>query len=431
MHVVERKEIMSSRPRWVVWIAVAWIGSPICAAQDQREWSESQIVERFLTLSPQAQELRARVSLAEAEAKTRTVYPNPTVSYSREGAGYNEFFEASQKLPLNGRIRYLRDAGSGAVSVADANREAVLWSLRTDLRVSFYRMVAAQERVRLLMASANEVEQLIRILRQREQEGEGSRYDRVRAERELAELRTEGIAAQALIAAARGKIAGFLPESTQMESVRGALLVPLEPPSLQDLMARAIDSRADYRAEQKSLVRYQLEEQAARRLRIPDPEISAGVKRADVVSGTGPNPFSDVTRTGVVFSLSVPLPLFNSGRYEVGLYQAEQSQAKTRTAVVVRQMQTEIQGAREVLTIRREALVAYQRELASEGAELTRITRVAYEEGEVGILELLDSLRVNRLASLRLLELQATVREAFIELERVVGAELTDGEVRP
>jgi len=61
----------------------------------------------------------------------------------------------------------------------------------------------------------------------------------------------------------------------------------------------------------------------------------------------------------------------------------------------------------------------------------TRITRVAYEEGEVGILELLDSLRVNRLASLRLLDLQEGVREAFIELERVVGAELTTAGGRP
>ena len=49
----------------------------------------------------------------------------------------------------------------------------------------------------------------------------------------------------------------------------------------------------------------------------------------------------------------------------------------------------------------------------------------------MGILELLDSLRVNRLASLRLLDLQAGVREAFIELERVVGAELSNGGVRP
>jgi len=83
---------MSSHPRWVVWIAVVCAGSAMCCAQELSEWSESQLLERFLTLSPQAQELRARISLAEAEAKTRTVYPNPSVSYSREGAGYNEFF---------------------------------------------------------------------------------------------------------------------------------------------------------------------------------------------------------------------------------------------------------------------------------------------------------------------------------------------------
>jgi cobalt-zinc-cadmium efflux system outer membrane protein len=431
MHVVERKEFMSSRPKWVVWVVVVCAGVRICSAQDQREWSEAQIVERFLTLSLQAQELRARVALIEAEGKTRTVYPNPAVWYSREGAGYNAFFEASQILPLNGRVRYLRDAGSAAVSGADASRDAVLWSMRSDLRLAFYRMVAAQERVRLLSASREEVEQLIRILRRREEEGEGSRYDRLRAEREIAELRTDEVAASALIAAARARIGGFLPEGTQVETVRGVLPVPSEPPGLPALTARAIGSRADYRAEQKTLARYEFEEQAARRLRIPNPEISAGVKRADVVFGTGLNSFSEGTRTGVVFSLSVPLPLFNSGSYEVSRVQAEQEQTKARAAVILRQIQTETQGAREVLLLRRDALSAYQRALAAAGVELTRITRVAYEEGEVGILELLDSLRVNRLASLRLLELEAGVREAFIELERVVGTELTSGEVHP
>ena len=247
----------------------------------------------------------------------------------------------------------------------------------------------------------------------------------------MADLRTDVVGANALTAAAGARVNGFLPDGTQVEKVQGALPVLSEPPGLDELRARAIASRADYRAEQKDLARYKLEELAARRLRIPDPQVSAGLKRADVVSGAEPNPFSNLTRTGVVFSLSVPLPVFNSGRYEVARYQAEQEQATARAAVLARHIQTEIRGAREVLTIRRDALAAYQRELESAGVELTRITRVAYEEGEVGILELLDSLRVNRLASLRLLELQAGVREALIELERVVGAELTTNGGRP
>lgn len=415
---------MVLKPRWVF-----WIGMPaICFAQAQQEWSEREIIERFLTLSPQAQELRARVALTEAEAKTRAVYPNPSVSYSREGAGYNEFFEATQTLPLNGRVRALREAGAAAVSVTDATREVALWSLQSDLRLAFYRMVAAQERVRVLSTSAEEIDQLIRLLRQREDEGEGSRYDRLRAEREVAELRTDAVSAGALIAAAGARLSGYLPEGTEVRRVQGALAVSAEPPGLDELVARAMNSRADYRVEQKTVARYKLEEQAARKLLIPDPQFSAGVKRGDVTSGQLPDPFANATRTGVVFSLSVPLPVFNSGRYEVARYQAEQEQAQARAAVLVRQIRTEVQGAREVLTIRREALAAYQRQLQSAGVELTRITRTAYEEGEVGILELLDSLRVNRLASLRLLDLQAGVREALVELDRVVGVEL---EVRP
>lgn len=421
---------MSSHPRWFLCIAIAGFGVTICSAQDQREWTEAQIIERFLTLSPQAQELRARSALTEAEAKTRTVYPNPSLSYSREGVGFNEFFEASQTLPLNGRIRYLREAGAGAVAVTEANREVSLWSLRASLRVAFYQMVLAQERARQLSASASEVEQLLGILRQREQEGEGSRYDRLRVERELGELRTDRVAANALIAVARARISGFLPEGTQVQSVRASLPASFDLPAIEELMTRAIASRADYRVEQKIQTRYKLEEDAARQLRIPDPQISAGVKRADVVSGVGPNPFASAARTGIVFSLSVPLPVFNNGRYEVARYQAEQEQSKARAGVLVRQIETEIQGAREVLSIRREALASYQNQLESAGSELTRITRVAYEEGEVGILELLDSLRVNRLASLRLLDLQAGIREALIELERVVGVELASSEVR-
>ena len=131
-----------------------------------------------------------------------------------------------------------------------------------------------------------------------------------------------------------------------------------------------------------------------------------------------------MARSGFAISVSVPLPIFNKGQYEVARYQAEQEHANARLAVLARQIRTEIQGARDVFAIRRDALAVYQRELHSAGTELTRITQVAYQEGEIGILELLDSLRVSRMASLRLLDLQAGVKEAFIELERMVGEEV-------
>src|SRR5204863_10057941 len=132
----------------------------------------------------------------------------------REGAGYNQFIEASQTLPLAGRIGYLREAGAATVAVAEANREAALWSLRGDLRQAFFRMAASQERVRLLSDGAREVEQLIVVLRRRENEGEGSRYDRLRSERELYEIRVVVTTARSLVVAASARLAGSNTEGT-------------------------------------------------------------------------------------------------------------------------------------------------------------------------------------------------------------------------
>jgi cobalt-zinc-cadmium efflux system outer membrane protein len=66
----------------------------------------------------------------------------------------------------------------------------------------------------------------------------------------------------------------------------------------------------------------------------------------------------------------------------------------------------------------------YRKELAETGPELVKIATIAYQEGDVGILQLLDAYRVQRSAQLRLLEIQAGVKEVQIELERVVGEEL-------
>ena len=415
---------MSFQPKWLAWTALLYCAHPTCRAQAIKLWSEAEVIEQFQTQSPQARELRARVAVAEADARARTVLPNPAFSYSLEGAGYNAFFEFSQILPVSGRIHYLREAGAAAVSAADANREAALWSLRSDLRVAFYRMVAAQAQANTVSTGAAEVDQLIRLLRKREEEGEGSRYDRIRAERELTELRIDLTGARSQIAAAGARLSAFLPEGTPVRAARGELGVPAETPGLEVLVRVGMNARADYRAEQRSVARYQIEEQAARRLRIPEPLFSAGLKRAEEFTVTPSNQFSNPTKSGIAFGVSIPLPILNKGQYEVARYRAEQGAAAARLAVLAHQIHTEIEGALNVVDIRRDALAAYQHELESAGTELTRITRIAYQEGEVGILELLDSLRISRTANLRLLELQASLKEAFIELERVVGEEI-------
>ena len=385
----------------------------LCPAQ---EWTESSVVQKFLDQSPQARETRARVAIAEAESRGRSLYANPSVSYTREGAGFTEFFQAAQTLPVTGRLQLLRQAGSSLVRATEADGAFSLWQARSSLRQAFYRVLASQERETIYSAGLEEIQGVIRVLRDREREGEGSKFDRLRAERERAELLAELALLRAATALERGQVLAFLPADTPLTIVSGEIETPSHVLDAADLTRRALAVREDYHAEQLRIEQYGLEQRAAGRLRYPEPILSAGLKRADVGQRGAVN--------GPAIGITVPLPLFNKGQTEVARLSAQQERASARLQLLAQQIRAAVTGTVEAFNVRLWARDEYRAELASTGPELVRIATLAFQEGEVGILQLLDAYRVQRLARLRLLDIQAGVKEVQIELERVIGEEV-------
>ena len=412
---------LPSRAAASVLIAVAIIGpwgAQPCLAQ---EWTEASVVGKFLDQSPQAREMRARVALAEAEARGRTLYANPSVNYSRESAGFTEFFQAEQMLPVTGRLKFLRQAGASSVRAAESEGAFSLWQARSSLRRAFYRVLASQQRESLYAGGAQELDSVIRILRDREREGEGSKFDRLRAERERAELRAEIALIHAGAVLERAQLLSFLPPATPVATVSGQLESALPPLSSGELVQKAISLREDIRAEQRRAEQYGFEQRAAERLRFPEPVINAGLKRADA----GQRAFGQSSAvSGPVFGISVPLPLFNKGQAEVARYAAERERVAARLQILTQQVRAAVEGSVEAFNVRLQARDEYARELAGTGPELIEIAKVAYQEGELGILQLLDAYRTHRTAQLRMLDMYAAVKEAQIELERTIGEEL-------
>lgn len=384
-----------------------------CRAQ---EWTEAAIIETFLAQSPRAREARASVAIAEAEARGRSLHSNPSVNYSREGAGLTEFFQAEQALPITGRRKLLRQAGSSLVRATEADGAFSLWQARSSLRQSVCRLLASQEREAIHASSLKDIEDVIRVLRDREREGEGSKFDRLRTDRERAELLAELALVRAETVLERAQVRAFLPPGTSLTTVSGQIEMPLLALNAEELTRRAFTVREDYRAEQQRLEQYRLEQQAAERLRFPEPVLNAGLKRADAGQRG--------TAHGPVIGITIPLPLFNQGRTEVARSTAEQERASARLQVLSQQIRAAIQGTVAALNVRLRARDEYRAELAESGPELIRIATIAYQEGEIGILQLLDAYRVHRQTQLRLLDIQAVVKEAQIELERVVGEEI-------
>jgi outer membrane protein TolC len=399
---------MPTRTQVCAWIAGLGLVVPsLVMAQDR---TEREIVDLIVSEGPQAQAIRAETEVVRREQHARLAYPNPGVMYTREGAGFTEFLQVEQSLPVFGVRAALSRAGRTAAAAAEADRDARLWILRSEARAAVARLTAAQGRLEATESHARDVERLMDILRTREREGEGSRFDRLRAEQELRDA--EQLVTSAAVAAieTKAQVSAMLPPHVAVGRVIGSAADVQHPaPALDALVTRAESSRAELRALQRSAERAAIESDAARRARLPSPTVFGGLKRAD--DGAGQS-------QGAVFGVSASVPLFDTGGREAARWAAERARVESERAAIEHQIRAEIGRASEALTLR-QAAVSSDREAS--GEELMRIAEVGYREGEVGILELLDAIRTASRARTRSIEIRLDARLAQIALERAVG----------
>ncbi|MFA5354130.1 MAG: TolC family protein [Thermodesulfovibrionales bacterium] len=154
------------------------------------------------------------------------------------------------------------------------------------------------------------------------------------------------------------------------------------PPSffLEELESAALENRPDIRGRASALKAAEASLAFARREAIPSPEIEAGYKRR-----TGG--FS-----GFVFGLSVPLPLFD--RNQGGIARAAAALEEERISLELMKKGAVNEVSVFFSKIRSlEATIADISRQLGRSRELTRIAAISYEEGEAGMLDLLDALR--------------------------------------
>jgi multidrug efflux system outer membrane protein len=204
-------------------------------------------------------------------------------------------------------------------------------------------------------------------------------------------------------------VSALLPQDVTVARIVGVLHQPSAVGSRAELIARAVSMRPEVIALRRAAERADLESDAARRARLPSPTLFGGLKRADD---------GDDRARGGILGVSASLPLFDGGGREGARWAAEQVRADAERLAIEGQIRSDVTRAVNGLTLRQAALARNQE---AAGSELEAIAEVAYREGVMGILELLDALRTALRARLRSLELQFEARLAQIALERAVG----------
>lgn len=392
---------------------------PVAQAAPVLRLTEREALARFQTSDPRIRVLNAGIDEVRATQAERTLWPNPSATFSRESVlgAHDTFLLGRQELPISGRRGHLQTAGRLAVDAAHAGAQLERVQLQADVREAYAALLVAQQREEALQGAITALQALIGILRAREEGGEGSTYDRMRGQRALLDLEAERSLAAGDRARAQGRLAGYLGPGTTPEHLVAAdpltAGVPPAPP-LPALLEEALANRADYRASALSIARFEAERSAAARLQIPVPTLTGGLKQSELGGRAG---------SGYQASVDFSIPLFSRGQAATALATAQKARAQAEADSWRLQIDAEVRAAYNVARIQQDHVTRYQESAAAIAEPLAEIGRVGYEEGELSILELLDAQRQALDARLRILDLAAAARRAAIELDRAIGRE--------
>lgn len=398
----------------------AFAGGILAAALGVRaaELTEKQAVERALGRAAVASADEGRVGAAQAVADEAGLWPNPELSAERERVGGGErrstdtVLRLTQRIDISGRRALAREAALRRVDAARLERKDRRLAIAAEVRRGFAELLSAQEQRSTLARWRERLDSALQVTARLVEQGEAAGYDRRRLEREVEAARLRAQAADADEARARETLASWVDEEPARLRAAGSL-VPADAPPMEALLA-GLESRPDLAAMRAQLDAFEREGRAARRAWIPEIGVGVGRKRVE-----------DSARgdSGLVLSLSAPLPLWDRGQAASERVRFEAQAVRAEHDLKLSQARGQLRGAWQQARALREAAGRAATESLAGSRELSRIAETAYRGGEASLLELLDAYRAELDAQTAAIDLALRARLARIELDTLSGTE--------
>ena len=366
---------------------------------------------RFSLARPELADLaQARLGEADADALEANTWANPTFELARDktGASTETSWQISQPIDFSGR-RGLRSRAAEQRRLAAESENLIRSAERmAEVRRLFYSTLRQQETLRAIQAWTTRFAEIGNVVDKLTRAGETSGYDRRRLVREqrAAEARLAETGAE--LARSRAKLSTLLGQANE-DGVTGRLL-PVAPPTL-DSLRKKLAERPDLAALAAKAEAANADNAATRR-NVPEVTFGIGGKRVD----------DGVSREiGTLFSVSIPLPLFDRQQSGDRRSAAQAMAARAELNLARQSADGELTGLHRQLSQLITAAERYRQDAVAPSAELVRIAESAYWAGESTVLELLDAYKGALEAETTALDLEWKAREARIELDQLTG----------
>lgn len=387
------------------------------AAQEPRTVTLDEALQLFNSHNLELRLARAEAVEAAALARQAAAHPNPTVTGTHEILGRGERNYSETYLNLNQRLEWPATRSARVEAAARAAAAATARLAADSARLAFevkqaYTEAARAEQVERVLRRVTEVFRTgERTAVERYAAGDISLYDRRRIAVERARYETRLAEAALDAAAARRRLALLVaPTGDALQFAPTDTLAGMPPViAAEQALPLAQSRRSEVAAAQAAAEAARAAESVIRRERIPDLTATAGYKTQ-----------SDGL-TGAFLGLSIPLPVLDRRGGAIEAAGARVTAAESRLSLVRRQVENDVRRALETYAalMRRAALL--ETTILAEAADLLDIARVAYAEGEMELIDLLDAAEALWEAQTSEARLRADLWTGYYDVERAVG----------
>lgn len=376
----------------------------------------AEALEAFAENSPALRIARAEAAEIAGRARRYRSYENPAFSLLREDLSHSgeDYWETTaglmQRIEWPGRTVARGAAARHTITGAGARFRADSLQLVFAVREAYVAAWLAEAAERTIGQAAQMIQVVTRAAEQRLEAGDISGYEtrrlrlgRIEAEKDEADAELRTRAARRLLASL------VLPEISLHELGPADAIVGVPPAIASGTPLTALSRRPDLEAAARAVDAARAQNRVATLEWVPDPTLSLAYKE-----------HADGYR-GATVGVDLPLPIFNraGGAREEAV--ARESAATSGLELLRRQAELDLVDASDRYSVARERLEVTGDGIMAEAEVLLSAARVAYDEGEMTLVEFLDATGAFRDARLSALTLRAEAWIAYYNLVRAMG----------
>jgi len=357
--------------------------------------------------------VRQARAIRQAEVRAAGQWANP--EFSAEITRDTPHGDIAVGFPVDiGGVRSRRVAvAKEGLAMADVEEAAAQRDLRRKVRLAFYGLLAADERLVLADSMLKVAGRIKEVAQARFEEGAAPRLDVMEAELSVVRVRTEMDLARSERRAVQADFNALLnrPPGMTVALTGEAFDVPALP-TMDRATSEALASNLDLRAIDREAAIENRQLSLLKAERVPTPTFSVGAAL------NAPGEFDVGAHAGV----SLAIPLFSRNQGEIAGSLARTDTIKARREAIRRQVAADVFAALERVTARRAQVEAFRTTLVPSAITIQGLVEESYRLGRDSILTTLVAQRALRDVRTEYLEALLALQAAVADLEDILGA---------